>query len=185
MDEKKEKEMEKDTEQQKRHSRRFMIFYVIALFSIALVLIFLSYLTQVRASRQVASISDELNEQTTVAQGAQQKMEDLQTQAQEQQKQLEAVNEQVKQLRELLGVGEDADLLEEVQQVMDERDALDLLAEAESEMAVDNVENAKIKFKQLTDQFSEERLNGTAENAVFTGHTAALYLALKEQLAAA
>lgn len=173
---------QKEVEQQKKHSRRFMVFYVVALFSIALVLILLSYLTQVRSSRQLASLSNELNQQATVAQGAQQQMEALQTKVQEQQKRLDTLNQQLADARQQLSLSETDDLTAAIRQLSDERAALELLAAAESEMAVDNIENAAALLKQL-EAYGKDRLDGTAENAVFTGRTAALYVALEGRVA--
>lgn len=84
-----------------------------------------------------------------------------------------------------IGVTEDADLVAETQQLAEERDALYLLAMAESEASVDNFENAQHMLTQLVNLYGEERLDGTAENAVFTDYIAALYIALRDQLAAA
>ena len=174
----------KEVEQQKKHSRRFMVFYVIALFSIALVLILLSYLTQVRAGRQLVNLSNELNQQATVAQGAQQQMESLQTQVQEQKKQLDELNKQLDEVRSLLDADEGDDLAAAIEQLNDERAALELLAQAESELAVDNVENAARLLEQLS-LYDEARLDGTAENAVLTGRNAALYTTLRDRIAQA
>lgn len=59
---------------QKKQASHFMAFYVVALFSIALVLILLSYMTQVRADDQVAHAETQLQEQVSATQGIQAKM---------------------------------------------------------------------------------------------------------------
>ena len=71
--------MEKDkSPDQKKQASHFMAFYVVALFSIALVLILLSYLTQVRADDQIANAENQLQEQVSATQGIQAKMEIIQ-----------------------------------------------------------------------------------------------------------
>lgn len=84
--------MEKDkSPDQKKQASHFMAFYVVALFSIALVLILLSYLTQVRADDQIANAENQLQEQVSATQGIQAKMEIIQ----------EASNEQALRIAEL------------------------------------------------------------------------------------
>lgn len=63
---------------EKKLSRTTLTFYIIGLFSVAIALILISYVAQARADRQLDSLNDKLTEQRTVAQGATQKMEDLQ-----------------------------------------------------------------------------------------------------------
>ena len=64
--------------QQKKQASHFMAFYIVGLFSIALVLILLSYLTQARADDQIAHAETQLQEQVSATQGIQAKMEILQ-----------------------------------------------------------------------------------------------------------
>ena len=82
----------------KTESKRFLVFYIIALFAVALVLILLSYVSQVRADRELAGLSNqlqmttsELEEQTSAALGAQSRLLVLQ----------ETVSEQERLIREL------------------------------------------------------------------------------------
>lgn len=77
--------------EQKKQASHFMAFYVVGLFSIALVLILLSYMTQVRADDQVASAESRLQEQVSATQGIQAKMEIMQ----------ETSNEQAQRIAEL------------------------------------------------------------------------------------
>ena len=75
MDERKKPEQPKP---EKKLSRTTLTFYIVGLFSVAIALILISYVAQARADKQLDSLSDQLTEQQTVAQGATQKMEDLQ-----------------------------------------------------------------------------------------------------------
>lgn len=102
---------QKNTEQKKQASH-FMAFYVVGLFSIALVLILLSYLTQTRADDQIAHAETRLQEQVSATQGIQAKMEVLQ----------EANNEQAQRI---------AALEQSLSRAMDENEMLEKRAEAQ------------------------------------------------------
>ena len=65
---------------EKKLSRTTLTFYIVGLFSVAIALILISYVAQARADRQLDTLTDQLTEQQTVAQGATQKVEDLQSQ---------------------------------------------------------------------------------------------------------
>lgn len=102
---------QKNTEQKKQASH-FMAFYVVGLFSIALVLILLSYLTQTRADDQIAHAETRLQEQVSATQGIQAKMEVLQ----------EANNDQAQRI---------AALEQSLSRAMDENEMLEKRAEAQ------------------------------------------------------
>ena len=70
MDEKKKPEQVKP---EKKLSRTTLTFYIVGLFSVAIALILISYVAQARADRQLDTLTNQLNEQQTVAQGATQK----------------------------------------------------------------------------------------------------------------
>ena len=65
---------------EKKLSRTTLTFYIVGLFSVAIALILISYVAQSRADKQVKNLSSQLTQQQTVAQGATQKVEDLQKQ---------------------------------------------------------------------------------------------------------
>ena len=65
---------------EKKLSRTTLTFYIVGLFSVAIALILISYVAQSRADKQVENLSSQLTQQQTVAQGATQKVEDLQKQ---------------------------------------------------------------------------------------------------------
>lgn len=102
---------QKNTEQKKQASH-FMAFHVVGLFSIALVLILLSYLTQTRADDQIAHAETRLQEQVSATQGIQAKMEVLQ----------EANNDQAQRI---------AALEQSLSRAMDENEMLEKRAEAQ------------------------------------------------------
>ena len=68
---------------EKKLSRTTLTFYIVGLFSVAIALILISYVAQSRADKQVENLSSQLTQQQTVAQGATQKVEDLQKQLKE------------------------------------------------------------------------------------------------------
>ena len=78
---------------EKKLSRTTLTFYIVGLFSVAIALILISYVAQARADRQLDTLTNQLNEQQTVAQGATQKMEDLQAQYDAQSAALDKVRE--------------------------------------------------------------------------------------------
>lgn len=170
---------EKKTEQPK--SKRFLAFYIIALFSVALVIILLSYLTQLRADRELANMNSALAQKDTTVQGVQEKMVALQDTVEQQAKELETLQQQLDAVRTELQAGEEQDLVPVLQQRMDERDAYSQLLTLENAAAKDDEAAAQACIDYLERTYGAGRLDGTAENAVFTGALAERYLALKAQ----
>lgn len=72
----------------KNNNRKFLSFYIIGLFSLAIVIILLSYLTQVRAKETI-------NEQISVLQGTERKVSELQTQLQTQTERLNKLSKEL------------------------------------------------------------------------------------------
>lgn len=114
-------EKKHDCEQPK--SKRYLAFYIIGLFSVALVIILLSYLTQLRADRELANMNNALAQKDTTVQGVQEKMVALQDTVEEQAAQIEKLQQQLAGVRTELDAGEEDDLTTVLQQRMDERDA--------------------------------------------------------------
>ena len=94
---------------EKKLSRTTLTFYIVGLFSVAIALILISYVAQARADRQLDTLTDQLTEQQTVAQGATQKVEDLQKQYDAQQQLIGSV-EQALEKDAVLAETEDEDL---------------------------------------------------------------------------
>lgn len=174
-------EKKHDCEQEnKRVSKRYLAFYIIALFSVALVIILLSYLTQLRADRELANMNTALAQKDTTVQGTQEKMIALQDTLQQQAAELETMQKQLDEIRAELGT--EGELLPAVQQRMDEHDAYQKLLELGIAAAKEEKEAAKICIDYLEATYGAGRLDGTAENAVFTGNLAEQYLKLKAQM---
>lgn len=156
MDEKKKPEQPKP---EKKLSRTTLTFYIVGLFSVAIALILISYVAQARADKQLDSLSDQLTEQQTVAQGATQKMEDLQ-------KQYDAINSALDEVRTSLDCElAETDVVSAVKQRMEEREVYALLAQINAQLQADNQTEAKQAYQQLVDQYGEDRLLGNTEDS--------------------
>ena len=146
MDEKKKPEQPKP---EKKLSRTTLTFYIVGLFSVAIALILISYVAQARADKQLDSLSDQLTEQQTVAQGATQKMEDLQ-------KQFDAINSALDEVRTSLDCElAETDVVSAVKQRMEEREVYALLAQINAQLLADNQTEAKQAYQQLVDQHQQ------------------------------
>ena len=168
-------------QEHKKISKRYLAFYVIGLFCVALVLILLSYLTQLRADRQLASMNSALAQKDTTVQGVQEKVVALQKTVEEQTAELDKSRADTKALREALKIEENADVVAAVQQQLDENDAYESLIRMEIGDQNDDASAVKAAITYLENTYGSGRLDGTAENAVFTGETATAYLQLKAQ----
>lgn len=152
-----------ETEQPHQESKRYLVFYVIALFSVALVLILLSYLTQVKADRELATMGVQLQQQVTAVEGAQARTELLQ----------QTVEEQTKQIKQLEDELDDQkartdEYLERYKAVATLLDAGDMLDQGE-------YERAQVYLDSLASRYGAERLDGEGEDDLFTAEQAAYY----------
>ena len=128
---------------EKKLSRTTLTFYIVGLFSVAIALILISYVAQARADRQVENLSSQLNEQQTVAQGATQKVADLQQQFDLQSSALESV-------RSTLGTEQaKTDVVGATQNLRDREQMLEMLVAAEQAVIDDDIE-------QLNDLLRED-----------------------------
>ncbi len=176
-----EKKTEANPCENKKISKRYLAFYIIGLFSVALVLILLSYVTQLRADKQLANLNSELAERDTTVQGVEQKLLVLQGTVSKQEEDLKNQEEQMTALRTMLNMTADEDLVTVLKQRLDERDAYYHLAMLEKAIDADDSVAKQQELTYLQNTYGLERLDGTAQNAVFTGEMAQRYaeLALK------
>lgn len=160
--------MEKRSEQKKQASH-FMAFYVVALFSIALVLILLSYLTQARADDQIAHAETRLQEQVSATQGIQAKMEVLQ----------EASNEQAQHI---------AALEQELRDAQTEKEALErktaaqegLLRACRLARSEDRIAEMHAELDTLIQEYGLEALDGSVPaKLIWTAEDAVLFTELR------
>lgn len=162
-----------DKEAAKGKSKHFLVVYIIGLFSVALVLILLSYLTQVRANKQLASLQTQVTEQTNVAQGAQQQMITLQNTVQEQQKRMDEMSAAIGVIREKLDIPEGEKVEDGVSLLQERYIALDALQQvrrlASSE---DNVSARELLVKMIKSYGLNRLLPTAGEDAALLGQNA-------------
>lgn len=151
-------EPEQPDKRGKKQSKRFLVIYIIGLFSVALVLILLSYLTQVRANKQLESYKNQVSEQTSVAQGAQQQMAALQSTLEEMQKTLNRQNEAIQTIRKGLDVASDKKVEDAVQLLEDKYIALDSLQQVRRASESGDDTRAKSLLQKMIEAFGVKRL---------------------------
>ena len=122
---------------EKKLSRTTLTFYIVGLFSVAIALILISYVAQSRADKQVENLSSQLTQQQTVAQGATQKVEDLQ-------KQYDIQNTALDEVRKTLDSEQAAtDVVGATEQRMEEREVYQYLAQIGVSLAVKQTADAR------------------------------------------
>lgn len=171
------------TQDNKKLSKRYLAFYIIGLFSVALVIILLSYLTQLQADRELANMNTALQQKESTMQGVQEKLVALQQTVKDQAEKLNEADNKLSGVRDALRAGEEDDLAARVQQLVAERDAYNQLAQLEYAASVRDTRSAKACIDYLDRTYGAGRLDGTAPNAVLTGAQAERYLALKAHYA--
>lgn len=160
---------------EKKLSRTTLTFYIVGLFSVAIALILISYVAQARADRQLDTLTDQLNEQQTVAQGATQKVEDLQAQ-------FDAQSAALDKVREVLDTElAETDVVGATEQRMEERDVYALLARINAQLLADNQSDAKQAYDELVQKYGEDRLLGNTEDG-FDADINKLFEAVQQQM---
>ena len=160
---------------EKKLSRTTLTFYIVGLFSVAIALILISYVAQARADRQLDTLTDQLNEQQTVAQGATQKVEDLQAQ-------FDAQSAALNKVREVLDTElAETDVVGATEQRMEERDVYALLARINAQLLADNQSDAKQAYDELVQKYGEDRLLGNTEDG-FDADINKLFEAVQQQM---
>ena len=148
-------------------SKKFLVFYVIGLFCVALALILLSYIAQVRSDRRLNELTNQLSTQTSAAEVLQQ-----------------SVEEQTKVLNQLMqqtGTENTDELLAAVEKLSDQKKVLYEMTMAQQELSQNKNAEAKERIDGLVTNYTLERLNGTAQDALLTEESAALFTALYQQ----
>lgn len=145
-------------EEHKRQGKHFIVVYIIGLFSVALVLILLSYLTQVRADEQLASKDSELSAQISATQGAVQRMETLQALNEEQKKQLDQQKKVLNEITKTVAAGEQEDVSAAVSLLKERYIALDALQQARRLEDSDEETEAKEILQKMIKRYGVSRL---------------------------
>ena len=143
---------------EKKLSRTTLTFYIVGLFSVAIALILISYVAQSRADKQVENLSSQLTQQQTVAQGATQKVEDLQ-------KQYDMQNTALEKVRKTLDNEQAAtDVVGATERRMEEREVYQYLAQIGVSLAAKQTADARKTYDEMLTKYSEERLLGSSED---------------------
>lgn len=160
---------------EKKLSRTTLTFYIVGLFSVAIALILISYVAQSRADKQVKNLSSQLTQQQTVAQGATQKVEDLQ-------KQYDMQNTALDKVRKTLD-NEQAttDVVGATERRMEEREVYQYLAQIGVSLAAKQTADARKTYDEMLTKYSEERLLGSSEDG-FDENISKLFQSAKSEL---
>lgn len=154
---------------EKKLSRKTLTFYIIALFSVAIALILVSYVTQARTDKQLENLSTKLSEQQNVAQGATQKMEEIQ-------KQLDGMSKALEGVRQAVGTEEaKTDVVSATRHLAEERDVYAALANINLLQVKGDLSAAHRAYTGLIDQYGEDRLSGSAKEDAFGAEINALF----------
>ena len=160
---------------EKKLSRTTLTFYIVGLFSVAIALILISYVAQSRADKQVENLSSQLTQQQTVAQGATQKVEDLQ-------KQYDIQNTALDKVRKTLGSEQAAtDVVGATERRMEEREVYQYLAQIGVSLAAKQTADARKTCDEMLTKYSEERLMGSSEDG-FDENISKLFQSVKAAL---
>ena len=160
---------------EKKLSRTTLTFYIVGLFSVAIALILISYVAQSRADKQVENLSSQLTQQQTVAQGATQKVEDLQ-------KQYDIQNTALDKVRKTLDSEQAAtDVVGATERRMEEREVYQYLAQIGVSLAAKQTADARKTCDEMLTKYSEERLMGSSEDG-FDENISKLFQSVKAAL---
>lgn len=160
---------------EKKLSRTTLTFYIVGLFSVAIALILISYVAQSRADKQVKNLSSQLTQQQTVAQGATQKVEDLQ-------KQYDMQNTALDKVRKTLDNEQAAtDVVGATERRMEEREVYQYLAQIGVSLAAKQTADARKTYDEMLTKYSEERLLGSSEDG-FDENISKLFQSAKAEL---
>ena len=161
---------------EKKLSRTTLTFYIVGLFSVAIALILISYVAQARADRQVDTLTDQLSEQQTVAQGATQKVEELQTQYDE-------LTKVVEEVRTVIGTEQaKTDIVSAATRLAEEREVYASLARINAQLLAGDYTEAQAEYDKLVAEYEEDRLLGTAAEDAFDTDINQLFRAVREQI---
>jgi len=159
--------------QEKRLSRTTLTFYIIGLCSVAIALILVSYILQARTDRQLDSLTTKLSEQQTVAQGATQKMADLQ-------KQFDLLSGEMAQVQQTLSVTDGTKLTEAIQTLLLREQLLESLLTAEEAARAEDQEALIAVLDQLTATLSPEQCKPRSEGGLFEDEDYTIYQTLTD-----
>lgn len=144
-------------------SKSYLVFYVIGLFCVALVLILLSYVTQVRSDRKLNEMSSQLSTQASAVEGANARVQVLQ----------ETVEEQNTTIAELKKTIAEQQAGEKASQ--ERYEAVSTLLEAHELEKQGKLIEARAMADAMADRFGADRLDGAGQDDLLTDAQAAIY----------
>lgn len=162
-------------------SKRYLVFYVIGLFCVALVLILLSYITQVRADRKLNELSTRLTTQTSAVEGANARVQVLQETVEEQNTRIAEQNAVIAAVQKALGAEGEAAMVESAGLLAKQKDALYQLLMAQTELNEGKQAAAKQRLDKLVQTYGLEALDGTGKNPLLHDEVADLFVSLRAQ----
>lgn len=164
-----------------QESKKYLVFYVIGLFCVALALILLSYVSQVRADKRLSELSTQLDTQTSAVQGANARVEVLQQSVEEQTKLLNEQQAILDKLMKQTNTDNTDDMLAALEKLSDQKKVLYEMLLAQQELEQSRVADAKTRVDKLVTDYGLEKLNGTDANALLKEEGAALFTSLYAQ----
>ena len=164
-----------------QESKKYLVFYVIGLFCVALALILLSYVSQVRADKRLSELSTQLDTQTSAVQGANARVEVLQQSVEEQTKLLNEQQAILYKLMKQTNTDNTDDMLAALEKLSDQKKVLYEMLLAQQELEQSRVADAKTRVDKLVTDYGLEKLNGTDANALLKEESAALFTSLYAQ----
>lgn len=144
----------------RQKSRRIFVFYIIALFSVALVIILASYIVQAHQQEQLAAMGSKLSKQQSATEGAKNR-------AQEMQEQMQALQAQVDELQEQLDKAEEQQkrneselkaLNSELKAEKENARALNLLWKLEEAYSLGDYDRAEDLVDQMDSNYGRAKL---------------------------
>lgn len=162
-------------------SKRYLVFYVIGLFCVALVLILLSYITQVRADRKLNELSTRLTTQTSAVEGANARVQVLQETVEEQNTRIAEQNAVIAAMQKALGAEDETAMVESAGLLAQQKDALYQLLMAQTELNQGKRAEARQRLDKLVQTYGLEALDGTGKNPLLRDEVADLFVSLRTQ----
>ncbi len=141
-----------------KKGKNFLSVYIIGLFGIALVLILISYATQLRADSQLSALDSKLNEQVNAVQGANARVEALQATLADQEETIQALEAEIEEYRESLGLEDGEDVSEFIKKQEARIQALDEIWKLEKRYVAGDTATAGQLLARLENTFGTENL---------------------------
>ena len=183
MEDKKDTVPKTDSSSEKhQESKKFLVFYVSGLFCVALALILLSYISQVRADRRLNELSSQLTTQTSAVEGANARLQVLQHSVEEQGRVLSEQQKTLDTLMKETGTETMEEMLAAVERLNQQKTVLYELTMAQQEIAQEKLPAAKARLESMVKTYTLEALNGTGKDALLKEEVAAVFTSLYNQI---